>query len=109
MRTSTIDIKSIQILDDEPTTGLEARMIEALAQAILDLRGLVSVPIAYQSKSKAAAGVYDLITGHIEYWAYLKALQLDPSLPSTMTVFVANIENRTEINTQREILRGELY
>ena len=97
---SIIDIDSIQVKDSLFAHEHNATKIEALANTIIDLGGLVNIPVVQQINLED----YELISGHLEYYAYLKAIQLNSKLPDRLTVFISNKKNEAAINKQLEIL-----
>lgn len=48
---------------------------------------------------------YELISGYLEYYAYLKAREINPRLPDRITVFVSDKKNQEAIRQQLEILQ----
>lgn len=99
--TSIIDIDSIQVKDSLFDPEHNATKIEALANTIIDLGGLVNIPVVQQINLED----YELISGHLEYYAYVKAIQINSKLPDRLTVFISNKKNQTAINKQLEILQ----
>ncbi|MBD1925569.1 hypothetical protein H6F74_04610 [Trichocoleus sp. FACHB-90] len=99
--TSIVDLDSIQIKSPPFDPVQKAAQIEALANTIIDLSGLVNVPVVQQ----ISIDDYELISGYLEYYAYLKARELNPRLPERITVFVSNTKNQAAIRQQLEILK----
>lgn len=99
--TSIIDIDSIQVKSSPFDPAQKATQIEALANTIIDLGGLVNVPVVQQ----IGVDEYELISGYLEYYAYVKAYELNPRLPDRITVFVSNTKNQAAIRQQLEILQ----
>lgn len=99
--TSIIDIDTIQAKSSPFDPAQKATQIEALANTIIDLGGLVNVPVVQQ----IGVDEYELISGFLEYYAYLKAHELNPRLPDRITVFVSNTKNQAAIRQQLEILQ----
>lgn len=84
-----LDTESIQLEDDdrfEPT--VHEAQIEAIAHEIVTLQGLLSVVLV----KKIDLENYAVIAGHLEYFAYLRALEFDKSLPDRIGVFVVESE-----------------
>lgn len=98
--TSIIDIDSIQVKDSLFDPERNVTKIEALANTIIDLGGLVNIPVVQQINLED----YELISGHLEYYAYLKAVQINSKLPDRLTVFISNKKNKAAISKQLEIL-----
>lgn len=99
--TSIIDIDSIQVKSPPFSPEQKASQIEALANTILDLDGLINLPVVQQ----VSLDNYELISGYLEYYAYLKAREINPRLLDRITVFVANDKNQAAIGQQLEILQ----
>jgi hypothetical protein len=99
--TSIVDLDSIQVKSPPFDSAHKATQIEALANTIIDLGGLVNVPVVQQ----ISVDDYELISGHLEYYAYLKACELNPRLPDRIMVFVSNTKNQVAIRQQLEILQ----
>jgi len=98
--TSIVDIDSIQFKKTPFAPTEKATQIEALANTIIDLGGLVNVPVVQQ----ISVDEYELISGYLEYYAYLKAREINFRVPDRMTVFVSNNKNQAAIRQQLEIL-----
>lgn len=99
--TSIVDLDSIQIKSPPFDPVQKVAQIEALANTIIDLGGLVNVPVVQQ----ISIDDYELISGYLEYYAYLKARELNHRLPERITVFVSNTKNQAAIRQQLEILK----
>jgi hypothetical protein len=100
--TSIVDIDSIQVKISPFDPAHKATQIEALANTIINLGGLVNVPVVQQ----ISVDEYELISGYLEYYAYLKAREIDPRLPDRITAFVSNTKNQAAIHQQLEILQA---
>jgi hypothetical protein len=99
--TSIVDIDSIQVKKTPFEPAQKATQIEALANTIIALGGLVNVPVVQQIN----VDNYELISGYLEYYAYHKARQINPRVPDRITVFVSNKKNQEAIRQQLEILQ----
>ena len=84
-----LDTDSIQ-LDKDDRFDLEAHrvQIEAIAHEIVELQGLLSVVLV----RKVDLENYAIVSGHLEYFAYLKALEFDKALPDRIGVFIVEPE-----------------
>jgi hypothetical protein len=71
-------------------------LIETLANSIVNLRGLLHLPVLYSLGIEE----YELLAGHTEFYAYLKAREFDDSLPDRITVLVADKKNESDIQKQ---------
>jgi hypothetical protein len=88
-----VDLESIQ----PPKFPADSESsIETLANTIVNLRGLLHLPVLYSLGIEE----YELISGHTEFYAYLKAREFDDSLPDRLTVLVADKKNEVDIQKQ---------
>jgi hypothetical protein len=102
--TSIVDLDSIQVnsaslpfnLDDKATE------IEALAHTIVELRGLVDIPLVRALRIDE----YELVSGHLEYYAFLKAREIDPELPDRITVFILKPKIEGAMLKQLEVIEA---
>lgn len=99
--TSIVDLASIQVKSSPFAPEQKDAEIEALANTIVNLDGLVDVPVVQQ----ISIDDYELIAGYLEYYAYLKARKINPRLPDRITVFIADTKNQAAIRQQLEILQ----
>jgi hypothetical protein len=100
--TSIIDLDSIHPVAREvfdPTKHPAA--IEALAHTIVDLDGLVTIPVVQSS----GIDEYELLSGYLAYFAYCQARELSPQLPDRLSVFIASKKNTIAITRQIESLQ----
>jgi hypothetical protein len=93
IRVVIVDLESIQ--PPKFPAGSESS-IETLANTIVNLRGLLHLPVLYSLGIEE----YELISGHTEFYAYLKAREFDDSLPDRLTVLVADQKNEVDIQKQ---------
>jgi hypothetical protein len=93
IRVVIVDLESIQ--PPKFPAGSESS-IETLANTIVNLRGLLHLPVLYSLGIEE----YELISGHTEFYAYLKAREFDDSLPDRLTVLVADKKNEVDIQKQ---------
>ena len=94
LQTSLIDLESIESIDQGKFSfnpNLKAIEIDYLAKAIVNLKGLLRIPVVEQ----VAIDSYKLIAGHFDYYAYLKARTIDSSLPDRIRVFIVNPKKET--------------
>jgi hypothetical protein len=98
LKTIIVDLDSVQA-----TPAMEnVAEIEALANTIIQLRGLVSLPVLRQS----AIDEYQLLSGALEFQAYVQAQQMDESLPDRIMAFLANDQTEQPIRQQQEVLNS---
>jgi hypothetical protein len=93
IRVVIVDLESIQ--PPKFPAGSESS-IETLANTIVNLRGLLHLPVLYSLGIEE----YELISGHTEFYAYLKAREFDDSLPDRITVLVADKKNEADVQKQ---------
>lgn len=98
--TSIVDVDSIRVKNPPFQPQSKPTEIEALARTVIELGGLINIPIVHL----IGIDEYDLISGHLEYFAYRKALEFSPALPDRLTVFIADKKNETSIRSQLDIL-----
>jgi hypothetical protein len=98
--TSIIDLESIKVNNSSFSITEKATQIEALANTIIELGGLINIPVVKQINIDD----YELISGYLEYYAYVKACEINSNLPDRITVFISNSQNQTAINKQLDIL-----
>jgi hypothetical protein len=96
LKTVIVDLDSVQAKPAKET----AAELEALANTIIQLRGLVSLPVVRQ----LAIDEYELISGQLEFQAYSQAQKMDDSLPDRIMAFLANSETEQSIRQQQKIL-----
>ena len=96
--TFIVDLDSIQ-LNSAPFAPTDRQAeIETLAHAIVELRGLLKIPVVRELGIDA----YELVSGHLEYYAFLKAREIDDQLPDRLTVFILKPSNEKAILRQLE-------
>jgi hypothetical protein len=78
-------------------------VIETLANTIVNLRGLLHLPVLYSLGIEE----YELLSGHTEFYAYLKAREFDDSLPDRITVLVADKKHESDIQKQLQTITPE--
>jgi hypothetical protein len=97
LKTVIVDLDSIKT----PSCKGSTTEIEALANTIVQLRGLVSLPVI----RKLAIDEYELISGELEFHAYVQAQAMDDSLPDRIMAFLADEQSTGPIVRQQEVLR----
>ena len=99
LSTSLIDLDSIDIKPEEYDFNPEAKTVEIehLANSIVKLQGLLTIPIVKRTGVES----YQLLSGYLEYYATLRAIELEPKLPERIRVFIVDEES---INTALEQL-----
>lgn len=99
LQTSLIDLDSIETIEEnnfsvDPVK--QASEIQMLAKTVVNIQGLLRIPVVEQIGIES----YKLISGHFDYYAYLKARELDSSLPDRIRVFI--------VNPKKQIAKGIL-
>jgi len=85
LSTSLIDIDSVEIDNREAEFEPEEKVaVESLAHSIVNLKGLITIPIV----TRTGVESYKLISEHFEYYAFIKARELDSTLPDRIRVFI---------------------
>jgi hypothetical protein len=97
LKTVIVDLDSVQA----QSAGVSITEIEALANTIIQLRGLISLPVVRQ----LAIDEYELRSGELEFAAYRQAQKMDDSLPDRIMAFLANNETEQPIRQQQEVLK----
>jgi hypothetical protein len=99
IKTVIVDLESIAT--PQPPQVAKS-VIEALANTITQLKGLVHPPIL------KALGVdeYELLSGHLEFYAYLQARKFDTSLPDRLTALIADKKTEDAIRQQLQVIQG---
>lgn len=100
--TSIIDLDSIQVREASFSPEQKKTEITALANTIVDLGGSVSLPVVQQINLES----YELISGYLEYYAYIKAREINPQLPDRIMVFVADNKNHVALHQQLSVLQS---
>jgi hypothetical protein len=99
IKTSIIDLESIKT-PEVPTE--DVRQIEALANSIIELGGLLHPPIL------RILGIdeYEVLSGQLEFYAYLQARQFDESLPDRLSALI--VDQKNEAAVQKQLSTTEL-
>ncbi|MGI0495061.1 hypothetical protein ACN4EG_25025 [Alkalinema pantanalense CENA528] len=98
----TLDLESIHITDQSRFDPVAHAMeIEALAHQIVEAGALLSVLLVKSIDFEN----YELISGHLEFHAYLKALEFDNQLPGRITVYIISAKNEAIALKQIALLR----
>lgn len=89
LSTSLIDIDSVEIDNREAELEPEKKVVvESLAHSIVKLKELMTIPIV----TRTGVESYKLISGDFEYralyYAFIKARELEPTLPDRIRVFI---------------------
>lgn len=105
LSTWLVDLDSIEIVPDvidNFTPDKHQIEIEHLAHSIVKTRGLITLPVV----KRIGIESYQLITGHLAYYATLKAREFDSEIPDRMRVFIIDQENLQLVLEQFEALNN---
>lgn len=102
LMTQLLDIESIQPSRQNNYDVSNSKIeIEALAHAIVEAQVLLSIPIVKQIDLEN----YELISGDLEFYAYLKALEFEKNLPGRIGVYIINSKEEEVARKQVELTR----
>lgn len=96
--TFIVDLDSIQLKSSPFDPTDRQAEIETLAHAIVELQGLLKIPVVRE----LGIDDYELVAGHLEYYAFFKAREIDDQLPDRLTVFILKPNNEKAIFKQLE-------
>jgi hypothetical protein len=99
IKTVIVDLESIAT--PQPPQVAKS-VLEALANTITQLKGLVHPPIL----KAVGSDEYELLSGHLEFYAYLQARKFDESLPDRITALIANQKTEDAIRQQLQVIQG---
>lgn len=99
--TSIVDLESLQVDLNLIPFDVDSKKteIEALAHTITELKSVLRIPVV----RSLGIDEYKLISGYLEYFAYLKAREFDPELPDRITVFIVNSNDEHVVLKQLEV------
>lgn len=102
-RTSLIDLDSLEVnAEDLPfSPQSKAAELEYLARTIVELGNLIRIPLVKQQ----GIDIYRLISGYFDYYAFLKARELNPELPDRIRVFIIDKNNSQSVLNQLEAIK----
>ncbi len=97
LMTQILDIESIRVSKQSNYDVFSSAIeIEALAHAIVEAQGLLSIPLVKQIDLEN----YELISGDLEFNSYLKALEFDKSLPERISVYIVSSKDEAVARKQ---------
>lgn len=100
LQTSLVAVKKVTCLvsrDHFAEAG-----IDSAAKAILQLEGIINPPIIVGTSSDAA---FVVVSGHFEYYAAVRASEIDPLKGEFMTAILMDAANEGALKRQIEIFR----
>jgi hypothetical protein len=100
IKTAIVDLDAI-LTPERPE--VPNSVIEALANTITQLKGLIHLPIL------KAVGIdeYELLLGQLEFYAYLQARTFDESLPDRLTVLIVDKKAEDTVYQQFQVVSQE--
>jgi hypothetical protein len=93
IKTVIVDLESINPPDAPTESG---SIVESLANSIIELRGLLRPPVL----RSVGIDEYELLSGQLEFYAYLQARKFDESLPDRLTTFIIDKKHEDAIKKQ---------
>ena len=99
LSTSLVSVK--RIISSLERSNFNEDEIEQAAQAILQAEGIVN-PIILEKKSLES---YEVFSGHFEYYAAVRAREIDPRKGEMISAFIIEEEKEEAIKKQIEIFR----
>ncbi|MEE3718580.1 ParB N-terminal domain-containing protein [Tumidithrix elongata RA019] len=97
----SIDIHEISTI--EPRSHFSEQLIDQLATSILESNGIIN-PLILRKKTPMS---YEVVEGHLEYYAAVKANQLDSDFEA-IRAFVVKPQNESAICEQVKLLRAPI-
>jgi len=104
MRLSTSLVAVKKIVSSIPLSDFDGGQIEQLAQQILKAEGIVN-PLILRRESLES---YEVVDGYFEYYAAVRARELDPRKGEMISAYIIESENddvRSAIEAQKKLLR----
>ena len=99
-KTSLIDLDTLEV-NQKKANNFSEEELEYLARTIVEVKGLIRIPLVRQKGIDS----YKLISGYFDYYAFLKARELDEDLPDRIRVFILNDKNEKSILNQLEAIK----
>ena len=103
LSTSLIAVKKINSPVDRST--FSENDLNSAAASILKAEGLIN-PLVVKRLSLDA---YEVVNGHLEYYAAVKAREIDPLKGETIGAFIIDSDNEAALKEQVEILRNNAH
>ena len=92
----------VDIVSDIPRSNFSEEDIETLANKILQADGLL-VPLLLEKRDIAT---YTVISGHLEYYAAVRAKEIDLRSAEMVNAFILPDENKEQPLAQLELIKG---
>ncbi len=103
LSTSLIAVKKINSPVDRST--FSENDLNSAAASILKAEGLIN-PLVVKRLSLDA---YEVVNGHLEYYAAVRAREIDPLKGETIGAFIIDSDNEAALKEQVEILRNNAH
>jgi hypothetical protein len=100
IKTAIVDLDAI-LAPERPQVSNS--VIEALANTITQLKGLIHLPIL----KVVGIDEYELLLGQLEFYAYLQARTFDESLPDRLTVLIVDTKAENIVYQQFQVVSQE--
>jgi len=101
MKLDTAIIAVKRIRSDVPRSNFPEKKLSKLAHCILELEGVINPPVVAETDSRS----YEVVDGHFEYYAAVKAREIDPRKGEMTGVFLIEPENEASLQEQIKLLR----
>lgn len=105
MKLDTAIIAVKRIRSDVPRSNFSEDELSRLAHCILELEGVINPPVVVETDPRS----YKVVDGHFEYYAAVKAREVDPRKGEMMGVFLIEPENEASIREQIKLLRTSCF
>jgi hypothetical protein len=93
IRTVIVDLESIHTPE---IPSVDNSLIESLANSIVNLRGVLRLPVI----CNVGIDEYEMLSGQIEFYAYMQARKFDESLPDRISALLVDKKNDEAIRQQ---------
>lgn len=101
MRLSPTAIAVKRIKSKVPRSEFSESELTQVAKCILEVEGIINPPVVIKTGVRS----YEVIDGHFEYYAAVRAKELDLRRGEMIGVFIINSENEAAIREQVKLLR----
>jgi hypothetical protein len=93
IRTVIVDLESIHTPE---IPSVDKSLMESLANSIVNLRGVLRLPVI----CNVGIDEYEMLSGQIEFYAYIQARKFDESLPDRIAALLVDKKNEEAIRQQ---------
>jgi len=102
MKLSTVTIAVKRISSSVPRSNFSEDKLTELARYILDIEGIINPPVVIETGMRT----YEVVDGHFEYYAAVRAKEIDPRKGEMIGVFLIEPENESSIRAQMKLIRN---